>query len=269
MQEITRKKLKIVSSLIMCVLSLFSVVSLSLAWFAVNNSTRGDGMDVVVRNETYVLGTTYHKITKTTDGKYALGTAQTELSLGKYNALDNDYSVLLKIYLDASAEEKTVRLAAETTTSYFLGDGEHPLLPPSASDNTQPDTTGRGYTNALSSIVAFAVLTPQEVAAVKGSTLAQIPTQNRLTSLIDQTTQKPQNNVNVSQDGATSLSLSDDNYNGQACKAVYVVITYDDLLVTTVFSANIGNDVMSTTDDGGESVPIPFERDFTLFVDVQ
>lgn len=268
MREATRKKWKIGTSLAMCVVSLLAAVTATLSWFAINNRTYGKGMEVQIYDENTVLGVEYYKLTKSGD-RYVptvLGEGDSP-SLGVYSSLTGEweYAVLLKLYL-AESPHGQVRLSAETVTAYFLGDQNYPLLPPRVDNAALPDNNGKSYTNALSSIISFGVLTNEEIGALTGDGLTALPRGDRLSTFVDLTgtDRKPTSTLPLRQTADTTDTVTThtgETWNGQACEAVYVLMTYDSLLVNTVFSANIGSETMNT------EIPLPFVCDFQLRIE--
>lgn len=259
MKEKIRLKLKIFSSLLMCLLSLFSIVSLTLAWFAVNDKASGDGMNVAVSQSEILDGYQIYRVNGTSNGAYEL----TELpnnqtpSLNVYDDLAGNYQLVVKLKFKSDA--KNVKITGLTSTNYFLGDGNHPLLSAkSESELNVPKTgsyNGSDYTNALSSIVGMTLLTDDEVSAFENKTLTQLPQESRLSVFISGSVVSSEIEI------ATTSDLN-----------AYVFITYDALLVNTVFSVNIGNDDMYLTDSNGSILtgenglpyPIPFVWDFSI-----
>lgn len=288
MQEKTRLKLKIISSFAMCVLSLFAMVSLTLSWFAVNDRVDGNGMSVATQNDQELLGYEYYRLKKG-DGGYAL--TQTDAAygtLGVYDALSDDHALVVKLYFKRDEQKTTVKLSARTETRYFLGDNgktvgsqtlNYKLLPPSLSDPTKPSDEGKGYTNALSSVVTFTALTHAEIADMTDGVLTSLPTGDRFSTFIDVDAANTSgvHTVNESVEistqkggGSVARYAESAQYKGQDCDSACVYLTYDSLLINTVFSANIGNDDMYVLkdDESGEYYPVPFKCDFWLFADL-
>lgn len=270
MKERTRLKLKILSSLMMCILSLFSVITLTLSWFAFNDRTQGNGMNITVEHSLDYLGCEYYQVVSDSQG-YGLKECQ-EPSLGAYGALKSDYQLIVKICM-LCPEEDQFSLAAKTWTNYFLGDPggqDDPvklLLPPREDQPTLPNTDGKNYTNALSSIVSFGVLTEQEVSAIKKGELTALPSENRLVNFIDLTNNSVNESVTLKQGTDTEITTVADQYGEAACRAIYAFITYDPLLVNTVFSVNIGNGEMYVSNGEGGNFNIPFVCDFSLYLE--
>lgn len=51
MNERIKNRIKLVSSFLMCVLSLSAAITLSFAWFAKNDTVNGGGMSVAIEND--------------------------------------------------------------------------------------------------------------------------------------------------------------------------------------------------------------------------
>ena len=56
MNERIKNRIKLVSSFLMCVLSLSAAITLSFAWFAKNDTVNGGGMSVAIENDANVVG---------------------------------------------------------------------------------------------------------------------------------------------------------------------------------------------------------------------
>lgn len=271
MKETTRLKLKIVSSFLMCVLSLFSIVSLTLSWFAFNDKASGDNMAVVGSANDLVENCEYYRVKKAAGGygMQKLPTNETP-SLNVYDVLSGEYQLVVKITLKEGVG--AVKLGGNTTTDYFLGDGKHPLRSAKSvtelhvpKEGTYTDESGvsHTYTNVLSSIVGICVLTETESAAALDNKLEKLPLDSRLSTFIERTENTISKDIVVAEFSDTT-------------REIYVWITYDALLVNTVFSANIGSEDMYLKDETTNAVltgadglpyPIPFKWDFSLVVE--
>lgn len=257
MSKRTRQKLKLVSSLTLCVLSLFSAVTLTFSWFSHNRDAQGGGMDITVGKETGSYDShVFYRIDKTDGGEGILFTEaadQANASLGTYDGLERSYQCLLKIYVGEATETLTVTVS--TDTGYFLGNPNkaHPL-------NTEQ--------NVLSSVVGFKLLTPPsdgETEIVDGKKAYRFSslTENDMQTFIDKTSISestvPQN-ITITFDAA-SLKSNETSPKGNQCKAAYLLISYDPFLISAVFSVNIGVPEIEN------ATSIPFQCDFRLTLD--
>lgn len=270
MKERTRLKLKILSSLMMCILSLFSVITLTLSWFAFNDRTQGNGMNITVEHSLDYLGCEYYQVKSNGAGKYQLNEMETP-TLGAYSALSDDYRLVIKIYVyNPNDDQFTVN--ALTQTTYFMGNTNYPLLPPQKKKTDLPNDSGKNYTNALSSIVSFSVLTENEASAIiekeENKQLDALPSEDRLVNFIDLTNNTVNSSISLKQAENTAITPVKDTYNGTPCGSICIFITYDPLLVNTVFSANIGNnDMYLLANDKQRYYDIPFVCDFSLLLE--
>ncbi|MDY2900795.1 MAG: hypothetical protein SOT09_02105 [Candidatus Borkfalkiaceae bacterium] len=66
MNEGIKNRIKLVSSFLMCVLSLSAAITLSFAWFAKNDTVNGGGMSVAIENDANVVGRSILLRTKAT-----------------------------------------------------------------------------------------------------------------------------------------------------------------------------------------------------------
>lgn len=251
MEKKTRLKLKTVSSFLTCLLSLFSIVALTLSWFAINGNADTDGMDVVIKSGDIVSDCEYFVADENDLANYAFIPADSagKNTLGTYDVLNDKYQFLIKVNLKAEA---TVNVTAETATDYFLG----------AADAEEKGHLLKrdGSGNALSSVISFAVLganEPQKTA--NGYKLTALPQDTSCffdrSALVSATA--PERSVTIG--GGLTVSKDAD---GNAY--FFVLLSYDPLLASTVFAANIGNEVLETAEDD----KIPFELDFGIVVSV-
>lgn len=275
MKEHTRKKLQLVSSLTLAVLSLFSAVTLTFSWFAHNRDVGGGGMGITVAGgtgESYEY--TFYRIdTSDTAGGYLFSETERESAkLGTYDVLRQSYQLLLKIYVPDTANALTV--TAATDTAYFLGNPNrnYPLLGADPTNPALPDDADSTYTNALSSVVGMNFLSPDTLTkeTTDGKTSYRISSieENNLQTFIDKKTINEQTvpkNFTVTA-GEAVLSDGEISPKGKSCKAVYLLITYDPALISAVFSANIGNPAIENAGDA--ATVIPFRSDFRLLLGV-
>ncbi len=257
MNDRTRKKLKMISSLTLCVLSLFSAVTLTFSWFSHNREVSGNDMGITIDSQTGICdGHVFYNIDTTDTGTGVLfveAEDQQNASLGTYDVLKRSYQVLLKLYVKDTTEALTVTFSTDTT--YFLGNPnkEHLL------------STDR---NTLSSVVGFKLLAPPsdaETETADGKTAYRFSSlsESDMHTFIDKsnisTSTTPQN-FTITFDAA-SLKSGETSPRGTDCKAAYLLISYDPTLISAVFSVNIGNKTIDTM------TSIPFQCDFHLMLD--
>ena len=250
MERTKRLKLKMIVSLFTCALSLFSLITLTLCWFAMNKNTDAGGMDVIVRNDSIIAGCEYFVAdSDSTASGYSFIAAGSEdkNKLGTYDVLNDKYQFLIKVKLVSAM---SVNVTAETATDFFLG---------SASAKTENHwLSADGTGNALSSVISFAVLSRADLETTDGGyKLAELP--GETACFFDrsalETATAPEPRIGL----ATGLAV-DTDADGEAY--FFVLLSYDPLLISTVFSANIGNDVL----EQDEEVSIPFVPDFSIAV---
>ena len=239
-------------SLCTCVLSLFSLISLTLAWFAMNDNAGAGGMDINVSGENIVSSCEYFVADSSLQGSeysFIPAASDDKNKLGVYDVLNDRYQFLIKINLYSAM---SLKVTADTSTNYFLGSAT------AKEDGHWLTASGAG--NALSSIVSFSLVENsalQQTADGKGYTLNGLPEKTSCfferTALGSAT--KPESSIAL----ADGLVVKADG-NGKAY--FFIMVSYDPLLTSTVFSANIGNDVLEQT----ENDVIPFELDFSIIV---
>lgn len=279
MKLINKQYLKLISSLAMCLLSLFSLVMLTFSWFAINNNANGSGMDINMEKNENIIDSEYFYVDKKSDGNSYIPFSEGESkNLGAYDLLEEKYHILIKVYVPESMPELYVM--ASTQTKYYLGNTDatgtpiYPLLKPSAADATVPEQNDT-YTNALSSVVTFTVLdsdTELEKTATGynylGNGFPDVSRRSRFISDAYSSNAVPESEVLVKQaDGSTKIStVEDKDSKGNSCRSFIIFISYDPDLITTVFSVNIGNENIYTYDEEKNLINIPFKCDFTLSV---
>ena len=250
----SREKLKIASSLTMCLVCLFCIFAATFAWFAQNKNVGASGLQIGLGTEDGILGCEYFNVSTTDEAGYFFEKVDsTAAKLGSYSMIGNKkHQLLVKIYVPVTVEELTV--TATTSTTYFLGNDGYPLLP-TADGATKPGTAtaanGTEYTNALSSIVGIMALQEGEVEQKDtGYTMAKIP-DDRLKTFINASNEVQNFSViqdeNAPENTVIKTQAEEEQYAGKDCRSIFLLIDYDPLLIATVFSKNIGNDVVTGT----------------------
>lgn len=268
----------------MCVLSLSAAITLSFAWFAKNDTVNGGGMSVAIENDANVVGAEYFIAEKngsnngSTQLKFKKITDE-PVRMGAYDILDKKYQLLAKVYLKSDME--TIRVTGNTQTTYFLGalennKSKYPLLPPSNDDIYVPQEGTAGgvtYTNVLSSVINFTVFAAgeSEIKAREdgnGYELVSdtLPSGGRIAKFIaDSTTNNPPTpTINLVQTaGIDTVTTGEAEFNGQPCRTLFIMFSYDEAIMEKIFSDNLGNDNMYV-ESNGTLIDIPFKCDFTI-----
>lgn len=284
MNERIKNRIKLVSSFLMCVLSLSAAITLSFAWFAKNDTVNGGGMSVAIENDANVVGAEYFiaeksvpqsssselKFTKITDGN--------PVRMGAYDILDKKYQLLAKVYLKSDME--TIRVTGNTQTAYFLGalennKSKYPLLPPTSSDHNVPQEGTAGgvtYTNVLSSVINFTIFQADELTALTNGSGYELvsdtlPSGSRIAKFIadSATATAPTKTIDLVQTENTDTVTTGgpEQFNGQTCRTLFIMFSYDEAIMEKIFSDNLGNTNMYTYIDGN-LINIPFKCDFTI-----
>ena len=111
------------TSLFLCIASLFSCVTLTLAWFAFNNNVSGGGIGVGAKKKADLIAYEYYVADTSEANKdkflFVKTTDETKQKPGAYDVLNRKYQLMIKLYLRADAQK--VLVSAETDTKYFLG----------------------------------------------------------------------------------------------------------------------------------------------------
>lgn len=278
MNERIKNRIKLVSSFLMCVLSLSAAITLSFAWFAKNDTVNGGGMSVAIENDANVVGAEYFIAEKngsnngSTQLKFKKITNE-PVRMGAYDILDKKYQLLAKVYLKSDME--TIRVTGNTQTAYFLGalennKSKYPLLPPSGDVNVPQESTTDDnvtYTNVLSSVINFTIFKADEIKAwTDGYYFAgtDLPSGNRIAKFIDSTdAEKPTSSINLVGDSDTVTTGGPEEFNGQRCRTLFIMFSYDEAIMEKIFSDNLGNDNIYV-ESNGTLLNIPFKCDFTI-----
>ena len=83
----------------MCLLSLFSFVALTIAWFAQNDSAGAGGMGVMIKTDKYLYGYEFYNIVpdETSQGYTFTKTDDAGAKLGTYGMTKTKFQLLAKI----------------------------------------------------------------------------------------------------------------------------------------------------------------------------
>lgn len=286
MNERIKNRIKLVSSFLMCVLSLSAAITLSFAWFAKNDTVNGGGMSVAIENDANVVGAEYFIAEKNGSNN---GSTQLKFKkipadaarMGAYDILDKKYQLLAKVYLKSDME--TIRVTGNTQTAYFLGalennKSKYPLLPPSGDVNVPQESTADDnvtYTNVLSSVINFTIFQAGELTALTNGSGYELvsdtlPSGGRIAKFIDSTdAEKPKPTINLVQtEGIDTVTTGGpEEFNGQPCRTLFIMFSYDEAIMEKIFSDNLGNNNIYVEDSEGNLINIPFKCDFTISFD--
>lgn len=284
MNERIKNRIKLVSSFLMCVLSLSAAITLSFAWFAKNDTVNGGGMSVAIENDANVVGAEYFIAEKngSNNGSTQLNFKKVPADaarMGAYDILDKKYQLLAKVYLKSDME--TIRVTGNTQTAYFLGalennKSKYPLLPPSSDVNVPQESTAGGvtYTNVLSSVINFTIFKADEIKVRNDGTEGyyfagtDLPSGNRIAKFIadSATATAPTKTINLVQtEGIDTVTTGGpEEFNGQPCRTLFIMFSYDEAIMEKIFSDNLGNNNIYVEDSAGNLINIPFKCDFTI-----
>lgn len=211
------------------------------------------------------------KFTKITDGN--------PVRMGAYDILDKKYQLLAKVYLKSDME--TIRVTGNTQTAYFLGalennKSKYPLLPPSGDVNVPQESTtddGITYTNVLSSVINFTIFQAGELTALTNGSGYELvsdtlPSGNRIAKFIadSATATAPTSSINLVQtEGIDTVTTGGpEEFNGQTCRTLFIMFSYDEAIMEKIFSDNLGNTNIYVENNDGTLINIPFKCDFTI-----
>ena len=266
MQKRARQKLKMFTSLFLCIASLFSCVTLTLAWFAFNNNVSGGGIGVGAEKKADLIAYEYYVADTGEANKdkflFVKTTDETKQKPGAYDVLNRKYQLMIKLYLRADAQK--VLVSAETDTDYFLGDGtqEHRLAAALPADGT--------LKNPLSSVVAMRGVAAGELSGDTNNGYVWTEnTDNEYVKFMENSSADsvPRGAITVcettlpeSTETFTGTGYDGSAYTNEECKTAFILISYDAALIEAVFSANIGNSDIVNLDE------VPFMCDFEIKV---
>lgn len=284
MNERIKNRIKLVSSFLMCVLSLSAAITLSFAWFAKNDTVNGGGMSVAIENDANVVGAEYFIAEKngsnngSTQLQFKKITDEQPVRMGAYDILDKKYQLLAKVYLKSDME--TIRVTGNTQTTYFLGalennNSKYPLLPPSSDVNVPQESTAGGvtYTNVLSSVINFTIFQAGELTALTNGSGYELvsdtlPSGDRIAKFIadSATATAPTSSINLVQtEGIDTVTTGEtEQFNGQPCRTLFIMFSYDEAIMEKIFSDNLGNNNIYVEDSEGNLIDLPFKCDFTI-----
>lgn len=266
MQKRARQKLKMFTSLFLCIASLFSCVTLTLAWFAFNNNVSGGGIGVGAEKKADLIAYEYYVADTSEANKdkflFVKTTDETKQKPGAYDVLNRKYQLMIKLYLRADAQKLLV--SAETDTDYFLGDGtqEHRLAAALPADGT--------LKNPLSSVAAMRGVAAGELSGDANNGYVWTEnTDNEYVKFMENSSADsvPRGAITVcettlpeSTETFTGTGYDGSAYTNEECKTAFILISYDAVLIEAVFSANIGNSDIVNLDE------VPFMCDFEIKV---
>ena len=208
----------------------------SMAWFSKNKKVNAGGALISFDNVPSVTAKMelFEILGVDSDGNYFFShTSNPAASLRRYSILNGDgHQLLIKVtFIDTKTQAPVVlndfTVTAKTDTNYFLGDGEHDLLP-------APDGVGENYYNALSSIVVVSAVTVTE-GVYDAQTAYVVSDLGEKKSFIDKQTYtiKERREFIVSE--------------GVTAGEFWLIIDYDSDLISKIFSVNIGNQAIDAS----------------------
>ena len=265
-----KEKKKALVNLIISALLLFCalfVAATSFGWFAFNDRVDGSGMGAVIKKDESNVTIEYYNINS--DKAYEFTKVESGAKLGRYNLLNDKYQMLAKVSVKTNSP---VTITATTSVSYYMGSNDAFQLLAAKDDDSNVPKTGEAtidgttieYTNSLSSVVSFTWLSNNTNSTdykqtTNGYTLASLPSKDRFKSLVDKDNNTIVNTVTVCE----NLTPDSETVNGSTNYYVIIVFSYDEEQMSTVFSRNLNNKLLS---EATEDVTLPFLCDFSITV---
>ena len=94
-----------------------------------------------------------------------------------------------------------------------------------------------------------------------------MPSGNRIAKFIDSTdAEKPTSSINLVQtEGSNTVTTGGpEQFNGQPCRTLFIMFSYDEAIMEKIFSDNLGNTNIYVENNDGTLINIPFKCDFTI-----
>ncbi len=247
------------------------VIGLSTAWLASNDSVTASEMSVLVNTSGPVAVTVDVFNVRQDDGRIGdtLYFGSTKINIGddkvtmpRYELLnDMNRYLLMRINIGEGAEGETMRLTANTSSSYFM-DSDHPLLKGNGTvEKCTKCDPSHDYSNSLASIVSFAVFDESEITAADSDySLSLSEKELQSLAVMDEESKK--------MTMLPSVTLAD-NIDGNTVDVLYVLIAYDTEKINRVYSQNIGGAAFTPDEITGLIDDIVFIADIEFYLEIK
>ena len=95
-----------------------------------------------------------------------------------------------------------------------------------------------------------------------------MPSGNRIAKFIadSATATAPTSSINLVQtEGIDTVTTGGpEEFNGQTCRTLFIMFSYDEAIMEKIFSDNLGNTNIYVENNDGTLINIPFKCDFTI-----
>lgn len=235
---------KIIPAAIFLLITAIALGASGVAWFSMNRRTSAGGAQILLTQPDNLQATvTVHHPLGVQDGvTYFDMTASDDHAMAQYSILSNDNRQLL-IRISFEAAQTGISLSALTDTDYFMDGETHPLL-------ASADGRGDTYNNCLSSIVTVALVSVTESIYKDAAAYAVASFGTPESFAVDGET--------VTMRGEIPLLTEAD------VTEIYILLDYDNDLITRIFSENIGNTALEGGAEGNMIDSVYYVMDFTF-----
>ncbi len=227
---------------VMIIIGIVAYGGLSLGWFSQNRVVNAHGMEIALYHEDPTKATvTFYDATAVDDGviTFDMSHPKTTAALPEYDLLqDKTHYLLMQVHLDVT-EPEPFTVTVSTNTTYRLDKNRPLILDKSGTggnytytytdDNGETQTVTMPYSNWLSSILFFEQVTVSDTGVVT----LKADESDRYSFVDKSTSDYPFLNTATTPYTIPFTATADE-------KDLYLVIGYDNDLVSKLFSENIG-----------------------------
>ncbi len=233
------------------------------AWFSVNQQTHVSGMSIVVDNKATILGTAFYTMDSTSSGNSVfkrVSPSSDPYDIGLFDPVlgSEKHTMLIRVDVKPSLTAAYPYAFTDTTLDKILPkkDGLRSWFRITA------DYTADSW-NPLTSIVAMNCYTGSavSVSAADGVETATLPSPTADKTFVALNAGKDPSTF-YSTISLTSGSIAPSTTSGYYC--IWIVLDYSQDAVTSLYSANIGNEALSLSTDSHIDTGIVFKRDFKI-----
>ncbi|MGN1372501.1 MAG: hypothetical protein ACI4VK_00465 [Candidatus Coproplasma sp.] len=213
------------------------------AWFAKNTLVSANGIEVGIQVDESVVGSVdYYKISSISGSSYTFTAPESDDSgnaqMDTYDSSeDNAYQIVVKITPTSGTDSVTVvaqvldytfQTESGTATKKYLGADDADYLVESG--------------NPMSSVVAFEIY----YSDTDSSSISETGSDGETTAItLTPDSREEYSFITEDKKLSSSVSLGTHEFTGTGSNSVYIVIKYNSIAISEVFSHNIGNEVCS------------------------
>lgn len=235
---------KIIPAAVFLLITAIALSASGFAWFSMNRRTDAGGSQIVLTQPENLQATvTVHRPLGVENGvAYFDVNAADDHALAQYSILSNDNCRLL-LRISFAEAQSGISLSALTDTDYFMDGATHPLL-------ASADGRGDAYNNCLSSIVTFEVVSASDETYNGAAAYAVSAFGGGESFAQEGDTVTIRGEIPL----VTEANVTD----------IYVLLDYNNDLITRIFSENIGNTALESDAEGNLINSVHYVMDFTF-----